>query len=575
MNKRFQTILQIVLLLGILIFVNVLGNFFYTYFDLTEEKRYTLTKPTRQLLSDLDEVVSIQVLLDGELPASDFKRLQKSVRELLSDFRAASTYIEYEFVNPNEGTAEQIKQRQEELAKDGIIPTNLKLQEAEGSKEQLIYPYATFTYKGRYTIVNFLEADRPGIPKPVLVNNSVSLLEYKFANAIQKLQTSQKPNIAFLQGHGELVPLQMLDFEKTLREFYDTYYFNLDTLLYLPAAEISALVVAKPRGTFSENDQFKLDQYVMNGGKILWLIDRLNVNIDSINQRQRYVPYAYPLGLENLWFKYGIRIDPSMVLDLECSIIPLAREGSALGGQPQFEPYPFPYHPVIAPKSKHPTVKSLDRVNLFFPSSIDTTVRTKTPVKKTVLLASSAKSRKQLTPATLDFSRLRIPPKPENFNQPNQPVAVLYEGIFTSAFENRVTESKRKLLEQAQMPFQTQSQPTTMIVVADGDIIRNDVRLNNENVPYPLELGRNPFDGYVYANKDFLLNAVEYLLDDNGIIEARGKDVKLRLLDQVKAETEQTKWQLINIVLPLALLLIFGLFYNWQRKRRYGRAERN
>ncbi len=571
MNKRSQTILQVLLLLGILIFINVLGSFFYTYFDLTEEKRYTLTNPTKQLLNNLDEVVSVQVLLDGELPAADFKRLQQSVQELLRDFRAESNYIEYEFVNPNEGSAKQKKQRQEELAKDGIIPTSLKLNNVDGSQEQLIYPYAIFTYKGRFTIVNFLEADRPGIPKPVLVNNSVALLEYKFANAIQKLQTSKKPNIAFLQGHGELLPLQMLDFEKTLREFYDTYYFNLDTLLSLPPNEINTLIIAKPRGTFSENDQFKLDQYVMNGGKVLWLIDRLNVNIDSINQNKRYVPFAYPLGLENLWFKYGIRIDPSMVLDLECSIIPLVREGNSLGGQPQFEPYPFPYHPVVAPKSEHSIIKSLDRVNLFFPSSIDTTIRTKTPVKKTVLLASSNKSRKQLTPATLDFSRLRTPPKPENFNQPNQPMAVLYEGVFPSAFENRITESKRQMLEQAQMPFQTQSQATAMIVVADGDIIRNDVKLNSENIPYPLELGRNPFDGYVYANKDFLLNAVEYLLDDNGIIEARGKDVKLRLLDQVKAETEQTKWQLINIVLPLFMLLFFGIIYNWWRRQRYGK----
>ncbi len=569
MNKRLQDIIQLLLILGVLIFINIIGNYVYTYFDLTEEKRYTLTEPTKQLLRNLDEVVFVQVLLDGDLPAADFKRLQKAVKELLKDFRSVSKFIEFEFINPSKGSVEQINERRKELAKDGIIPVNLVLEGVEGSKEQLIYPYATFTYKGRYTIVNFLEAERPGIPKPVLVNNSVALLEYKFANAIQKMQVNQKPNIGFLQGHGELARLQMLDFEKTLRQFYDTYYFSLDSILQIPADEVNVLIVGKPRFTFSKQDQFKLDQYVMNGGKMLWLIDRLNVNIDSINQNERYVPLPYNLDLENLWFSYGIRINPSMVLDLECSTIPL-KVGDA-GGQPQFRAFPYFYHPVVAPKSEHPIVKSLDRVNLFFPSTIDTTIKTKTPVEKTVLLSSSAKSRIQLSPATLDFEMLRTPPQVEKFNQPFQAVAVLYEGVFTSAFENRVTESMMQGLEQLKLQFKVQSSSNSMIVVADGDIIRNDVRLNDQNQPYPLELGLNPFDRYVYANKSFLLNAVEFLLDKNGIIESRGKDVKLRLLDQTRANAEQTKWQMINIVLPLLFLLLFGLLFTWARKRRYGR----
>jgi gliding-associated putative ABC transporter substrate-binding component GldG len=571
MNKRLQDIIQVLLILGVLIFINIIGNYFYTYLDLTEEKRYTLTAPTKKLLHNLDEVVFVQVLLDGDLPAADFKRLQKAVKELLKDFRSESKFIEYEFINPNRGSVEQINERRKKLAKDGIIPVNLVLEGIEGSKEQLIYPYATFTYKGRYTIVNFLEAERPGIPKPVLVNNSVALLEYKFANAIQKMQVDQKPNIGFLQGHGELARLQMLDFEKNLRQFYDTYYFSLDSLLQIPADEVNVLIVGKPRFTFPKQDQFKIDQYIMNGGKMLWLIDRLNVNIDSVDQNKRYVPLPYNLDLENLWFSYGIRINPSMVLDLECSAIPL-KVGDA-GGQPQFRAFPYFYHPVVAPKSDHPIVKSLDRVNLFFPSSIDTTIRTKTPIEKTVLLSSSAKSRVQLTPATLDFEMLRVPPQVEKFNQPFQPMAVLYEGVFTSAFENRVTESMMQGLQQLNMPFKTQSKPTSMIVVADGDIIRNDVRLNDQNQPYPLELGLNPFDKYIYANKSFLLNAVEFLLDKNGIIESRGKEIKLRLLDQTRATAEQTKWQFINIVVPLLLLLVFGLGYTWLRKRRFGQPQ--
>lgn len=566
-NKKTQTFLQLGLFIGILVFLNVLGNYFYTYFDLTEEKRYTLTKPTRQMLQDLDDVVYVQVLLDGKFPAG-FKRLQNAVLELLEDFRSEASVIEFQFDDPTEGSVEEINARREQLAKDGILPINLRVEDVEGSKETLIYPYAIFNYKGRAAVVNFLEASRPGIPQEVVLNNSVSLLEYKFANAIQKLQGSHKPNIAFLEGHGELHPLQVMDFERNLRQYYDTYHFSLDTVMQLPAEEVDVVLVAKPRGAFSEQDKFKIDQYIMNGGRMLWLIDKLNVNIDSINRNQVYVPFPYPLDLDNLLFKYGIRLDDNLVLDLECSPIPL-KVGDT-GGQPQFRLFPFFYHPVVASKSEHPIVKSLDRIDLFFPSSIDTTVRTKTEIKKTVLLNSSQRSRIQLIPTTLNFEVLREKPNPALFNQPFQPLAVLYEGIFPSAYENRVTQSMMDGLNQLGLSFKVQSVATKIIVVADGDLIRNEVRLDADGKPYPLPLGQNPFDGYVYANKDFLLNAIEYLLDENGIIEARSKDVKLRLLDEVRASSEQTKWQLINLVLPLLFLGVFGIVFNGIRKRRFG-----
>jgi ABC-2 type transport system permease protein len=370
-----------------------------------------------------------------------------------------------------------------------------------------------------------------------------------------------------LEGHGELFPLQVLDFERNLRQYYNTYHFRLDTVMQLPAKEVDILLVAQPKSPFSEQDKFKIDQYLMNGGKVLWLIDKLNVNIDSVNNQRGYVPFPFPLELDNLWFKYGIRIDDNLVLDLECSPIPL--KVGEVGGQPQFRLFPFFYHPVVAPKTEHPTVKSLDRIDLFFPSSIDTTVRVKTPMQKTVLLSSSQRSRVQLTPTTLDFEILREKPKPELFNQPFQPIAVLYDGIFPSAYENRVTPSMMDGLQQLGLSFKAESIPTKMIVVADGDIIRNDVRVDEAGKPYPLPLGQNPFDRYTYANKDFLLNAIEFLLDENGIIEARSKDVKLRLLNETRATAEQNKWQIINLVLPLVFLVIFGLIFRWTRKRRF------
>jgi len=567
-NKKTQAFIQLGLVAGILIFLNILGNFFYSYLDLTEEKKFTLTQPTQDLLNDLDEVVYVQVLLDGDFPAG-FKRLQNSVRELLDDFASESSYIEYEFDNPKDGTPQQVEDRKNELLKDNIRPTSLRLKDTEIQSKQEIYPYAIFNYKGRNYPVNLLENDQIGVPPDVILNNSVALLEYKFANAIQKLQTSNKPNIVFLQGHGELIPPEVYDLERTLRQYYDTGHLPLDSLVTLPVDKVSALIVAKPRFQFSPEDKFKIDQYIMNGGKVLWLIDRLNVNIDSVNVRGTYVPLDYRLNIEDQLFKYGIRIDPNMVLDLECSGIPLSV--GQLGSQTQFDRFPFYYHPVVAPKSQHPVVKSLDRVNFQFPSSIDTSVRTKTNVEKTVLLASSPRSRVQFTPTTLDFEFLRQEPNPDNFNQPLQPLAVLYEGVFPSYFENRVAEEMMQMLQRLNIEFKTQSIPTKMIVVADGDIARNRVRPNPDspNGFSAAPLGLNQYDRYKYANKDFLLNALEYLLDDNGVIAARGKEVKLRMLDTVRAETEKGKWQLINIIVPLVFLLIFGLIFNWVRRRKY------
>ncbi|MEM9885615.1 MAG: gliding motility-associated ABC transporter substrate-binding protein GldG [Bacteroidota bacterium] len=568
MNKKAQALLQLGLVIGILIFINILANFFNGYIDMTEEKKYTLTQPTQDLLSDLEEVVYVDVLLEGDFPAG-FKRLQKSVQELLEDFRSESSYIEYEFDDPLKGTAAQSQARQKELQKDGIQPTNLRLKDAESQSQQTIYPYAIFNYQGRKYPVNLLENDQIGVPPDVVLNNSVALLEYKFANAIQKLQISNKPNVVFLQGHGELIPPEVYDLERTLRQYYDTGHLPMDSLVTLPVDRISVLIVAKPRFAFSPEDKFKIDQYVMNGGKVLWLVDRLNVSIDSVQANGTYVPRDYQLNLEDLLFKYGIRIDPNMVLDLECSSIPL-RVGQ-LGTQAQFDRFPFYYHPVVAPKSDHPIVKSLDRVNFKFVSSIDTSVQTKTGVEKTVLLASSPRSRVQFAPTTLDFEFLRQEPNPDNFNQPYRPLAVLYEGIFPSFFENRVAESFMQALERMNIEYKSSSVPTRMIVVADGDIARNLVRPNSDspNGFSAAPLGLNQYDRYTYANKDFLLNAIEYLMDDNGVIEARGKEVKLRMLDVVRAEAEQTKWQAINILLPLAFLLLFGLLYNWIRRRRY------
>ena len=339
--------------------------------------------------------------------------------------------------------------------------------------------------------------------------------------------------------------------------------FNLDSAYVIPQA-VKVLIVAKPRRPFSDRDKFLIDQYVMNGGKVIWLIDRLNAELDSLRGTNAYVPMDYPLELDDILFKYGVRINPDLVLDLRCSHIPMVIDPT--GRQ---ELFPWYYHVISIPQSDHPIVKNLDGINLFFPSSIDT-VKTKTPVKKTILLTSSENSRIQPNITRLNFEILRYDPDPEKFNKQHIPLAVLLEGEFPSLFENRVTAAFQQTLEQIDQQFREKSVNTRMLVVSDGDIARNLVVDPRQGQVMPL--GYNRFERYQFANKDFLLNAVEYLRDDNGIIEARGKEVKLRLMNTTKAQQEATKWQLLNIGVPLLFLLIFGFLWNWFRRRKYARA---
>ncbi|GJM32234.1 MAG: gliding motility-associated ABC transporter substrate-binding protein GldG [Saprospiraceae bacterium] len=568
-NKKIQSLLQLALFVGIVILLNILANAriggsgWYTFLDMTEEKRFTLTKGTKKLLTDLDEVVYVSVLLEGEFPAG-FKRLQSATRDMLDDFRTQSGYMEYGFQDPNEGTVEQINEFRTNLSKDNINPINLRVKSKEGTSEKQIYPYAIFYYKGRNLAVNLLENEVPGVPPEVILNNSIGLLEYKFANAIQKLQYPTRPVVVFSSGHGELAPYETADLEKTLRQFYDTGRIDLDSVPTLKQ-DASVFVIAKPTQAFSEKDKFKIDQYIMNGGKVLWLLDKVRVDLDSLQMRKEYYPSEYDLGLDDLLFRYGARINPVLVLDMQCTRIPLAT--GVVGNKPQLDYFRYPYHIVATPRSNHPIVKSIGPVNLLYPNNIDT-IQTKTPVNKTVLLTSSPNSRFQRIPIGMDFEFLRYDLDASKFDKGPQTTALLLEGIFPSLYENRVEGSMINTLEELGTPFQTKSASSRMIVVADGDIAKNRFNAHTQAVS---PLGFNEFEKFQFANKEFLINTIEYLMDEKGVIEARGKEVKLRLLDTVKAETEEVKWQLINIVLPLGFLILFGFFYNFLRKRKYAK----
>ncbi|HMQ48821.1 MAG TPA: gliding motility-associated ABC transporter substrate-binding protein GldG [Saprospiraceae bacterium] len=567
-SKKAQSLLQLVLFLGILVFVNILANArlggraFYSSIDMTEENRFTLTPATKGLLKDLENTVFVRVLLDGEFPAG-FKRLQSATQEMLDDFRSESGLIEYEFMDPSAGTTEEVNALRKELAKDNIVPVNLRLKDVDGTSEKLIYPYAIVTIKNKDVVINLLENEVPGVSPEVALNNSISLLEYKFANAIQKANTLRKPALLFTSGHGELEPLETADLEKNLRAFYETGRINLDSVVAI-GQNAAALIVAKPRAPFSDKDKFKMDQYVMNGGKVLWLIDPVRMDLDSLRGREKYYPSEYDLNLDDLFFRYGFRLQSDLVLDIQCSRIPLAT--GYVGNAPQFDYFPYPYHLVVTTSSQHPVVKSLAATNLLYASSIDTSVQIKTGVEKTVLLHSSPNSRLQLLPVEMDFEFLRYDLDPSKFNKPSQPLALLLEGQFPSLFENRVSSEMLASLEGLGMSFKSQSDPTRMIVVSDGDMAKNKVNMAAQSYS---PLGFNEFEKHLFSNKDFIINALEYLIDYRGTIEARGKEVKLRLLDSVKASEESAKWQTINIVLPLVFLTAFGFIYNWVRRRRF------
>ena len=559
-NTAFVILLTIILLV-----LNAIAYQWNGHVDLTEDKRFSLTQPTKELLSDLNEPIYIKILLEGEFPAS-FKRLQNSTRELLERYKSYAPQIVYQFENPSEGTIENINARREQLRQAGIIPMTLTIGEGDQLTNKSIYPFAICSLGSKQVIVNLLEEQVPGIPEEVILNNAVSLLEFKFSNAIQKLTLTERPGIVFTEGHGELGREQTAKFESLLRKYYKTGRVNLDSTLQIGEG-VDLVVVAKPQTEFDQRDQFILDQYVMNGGKIMWLIDRLKVSMDSMRNSQLFIPTVYESGLEDLWFKYGFRIQPNLVLDLESSKIP--QVVGMRGDEPQYNLFSWPYHVLSFPITDHPIAKSLGRVNLLFPSTIDT-LRTATPVEKHILLQSSPYTRYQLSPVSLDFQILQEAFRPELFNKEPQPLAVLLDGEFESAFKNRVGQQMTGMLNKIGRTFKEKSEKTQQLVISDGDIANNILNVKERDI-YPL--GYNRWDREVYrANETFLLNAVEYMLGSKAILSARSKEIKLRSLDTIKARNERVKWRLINIGFPILSLLLFGFMYRFIRKRKYGKV---
>lgn len=566
-----QNLIQFGLILLIIVLVNYIASVLFFRLDLTSEKRYTLSDKTVELLENLDDIIYVKVYLEGDDLAYAFSRLRNSTKELLDEFRVyGEDNIQYEFINPSANP--DVKQRNDfykQLSDKGLVPTTIEERDEEGAvKKKVIFPGAMITYRESEMVVNLLK-NAPGQSPDQALNNSIQDLEYELSNAMRRIQTVDYQKIGFLEGHGELDRYQVGDITKELSQYYYVDRVRLSGHLsnIYEIKDYAALIIAKPDSVFSEQDKFILDQYVMNGGKILWLLDLVTADLDSLAHIDASLALYQPLGIEDMLFRYGARINPKLLIDMQCATIPMAV--SSVGNQPKYVPVPCYFHPLLISSGLHPINKNLDVIKAEFPASIDT-VGQDPAVKKTFLLHTSKYTKALNIPARYSMDMLRDEPDSRQFNKSFLPVAVLLEGTFTSNFRNRSKDMLKQIEEIENIQFKDVSVPTRMIVVADGDIIRNDT-YGSGTKRYARPLGQDKWIPEVSynGNKQFLLNAVNYLCDDSGLMSVRARELKLRMLDKVKVREGKIMWQMINVLAPVILIIVFGLILNLVRKRKY------
>ncbi|MFL1011575.1 gliding motility-associated ABC transporter substrate-binding protein GldG [Flavisericum labens] len=554
MNKLIK---HIILLIVALIAINFLSSKIYQRFDFTADKRYTLSESAIGIVKDIESPIVVDVFLEGDDFPSEFRRLQKETQQLLEEFQSENDNVQFNFINPllDESTRDRNIQQ---LTQRGLTPMQLNVQESGKSSQAVIFPWALASYNGQ-TVTIPLVKNKIGASQQELVTNSIQHLEYAFADGFSKLTKPKRKKIAILKGNQQLEDKHIADFVKKLGEYYFIAPFTLDSVANNPQKTLNdiesydLIISAKPTKAFTEKEKLVLDQYTMNGGKSLWLIDAIIMEKDSLyNASGKNYAVTRDLNLTDFFFKYGLRINPVMVSSLYSAPITLAM-GS--GSDSQFQHLKWPYSPLAGTSSNHPIVNNLNLVKFDFANQIDTL---KNNIKKTILLESAPVTKLEGAPREVSLDIVTKVQNPQLFNQGNQTLSVLLEGEFNSVYSNRIkpfnlSEEKNK------------STSTKMIVIADGDLIKNDVVRN-----VPQELGFDRWTGHTYGNKEFLLNAVNYLLDDNGLINIRSKEIAVAFLNQQKIADQKTKWQLINIVLPIILLSVFGFVFNYLRKKKYG-----
>ncbi|KPL16682.1 MAG: hypothetical protein AMS26_03820 [Bacteroides sp. SM23_62] len=558
--KRMH-IIQLVSAMVIIVLVNFIASRVFHRFDLTTEKRYTLSEETRVILRDLDEIVYIRVYLEGDLPVG-FSRLNTAIRELLDEFRVyAPQNLQYEFIDPVEDPDPQIRRNLfNQLYGIGLQPTNVQVRAKDGSTSQkIVFPGAVISYEEADVAVNLLK-NNPGLPGEVNLHQSIQSLEYEFIGMIKTLSSDSIAKVAFLEGHGELDAYQVGDITKDLANFYQVDRGVIGGR-YGSLNGYRAVIIAKPVKAFSEADKFVIDQYIMQGGKVLWLLDPVQVSMDSLFMGMTFALYN-PLNIEDQLFRYGVRLNPHLVKDIQCHVIPV-NKGLA-GAQAQWEFSPWYYFPLISPGNDHPVTRSLNMIKIEFGSDIDT-VGENPAIKKTVLLATSPYSRIVAAPAEISLRETQRQPSQAAYNRAHLPLAILLEGNFESVFTNR---SIPDVQSHKPIQFAGISRSTRMIVMGDGDIIRNEV-IDSPNGPVMVPLGFDQYTSQSFGNKEFILNAVNYLTDETGLISLRGREFRMRLLDRQRILEESDKWKVINTAVPVLLVISFGAGVGVYRRRRF------
>lgn len=556
---------RISLVLVALVLLNILSAFVFFRLDLTAEKRYTLSGATRKLLTTLDDDVHVTVYLTGDLPPG-FKRLENAVREMLDEFKAiAGNRVTYQFVDPDAQTDSKAKGKLlETLAQKGLFPSNVVNTEGGKRTEKLAVPGAVVSYKGKQTPVLLLKGNKAATPEDQL-NQSYEGVEYQVAAAIRRLvqPIGQRRRVGLVFGHTNVPPSRLADFLASVQENYDLFF--VDVAKPGPIVGVDALLAAKPDKPFSEDEVFKLDQFVVNGGRALFFVD--GAKVDSVGSEGTF---AQPLnvGLDDLFFRWGVRINRNLLKDLSCNVIPL--NVGNLGDKPNIQLVPWRFYPVINSfgSGQHPITKNLDAVWLRFASTLDTVAAMgagNLPILKTPLLLTSPYTKLLSAPAVVAYNEARQQPDPQTYNGGVRLVGCLLEGRFRSLFANRILPDRRTANDPRRAGFRAEGVTSRVLVCADGDLVVNDVNYKTQT-PYPLGFDR--YTRQTFANKEFALNALDYLLDPEGLITARTRQITLRPLDKIRLTSERTGWQLLNLLGPLALIGIVGVVWQVIRRRR-------
>jgi ABC-2 type transport system permease protein len=556
--KKRRDIIQLILSIAIILLLNFVASFFFSRFDLTSEKRYTLSPATKEMLGKLDDVIYFKVYLEGNLPVG-FDRLKIATKEMLDEMRVYSNdNIQYQFIDPLESND---KKKQDDIIRQlmqkGLEPTYIETKVEAGASQQTVFPGALATYRTREFPVQLFK-EQFGIESEMQLNNSIQSLEYEIATTIRKLTMVARSKVAFTEGHGELDSVNVASIAHALGDYYSVSRIKLDGKLnnFAKINEQKAIIIAKPDSVFSEQVKFILDQYIMQGGKVLWLIDGIYANMDSLRNAPETFGLSMPINLENQLFKYGVRINPNLVMDTRCGVIPYKVNND-------YKLMPWIYFPLLSQSNNHPIVNNINLVKGEFASTIDTL--NTAGIKKTPLLSTSKETSVQNAPARIDMRTMFTKPDSRMFGQAYKTVAILLEGEFESLYKNRVLHGLDSI---PQIKFKEKSVKTKMIVVADGDIIKNSIQ-HSSNRAYPL--GYDIYSRQTYGNKNFILNAINYLCDDSGLLEVRSRELKLRLMDRKKVTDEKLKWQAMNTALPILLVILYGIVQAIIRKRKFSK----